>query len=720
MHTQKKLTKKKKSEKRTASLPAAAMPPDKGLIARVRTEQALWVLRLLVRAGCHRALCRRSRWPDTDVSCALGLSRKLGGELNEERTAALLEGWLEAVEQDLPPHDELIWKNVELLGARLSLSKVAQELLYFAVVTEDDVAISECVRALGTVRANRLAQVLSQTLSIPAAEVRAELAPKAPLKAMGLARWEPNSMMSSDAAIEAPQYVRKALEARWEDADGLLSSFFVPASGTALVVEDFPHVRQDIDLLERGLRSALRTREPGVNVLIHGPSGTGKTELARLIATRVEARLYEVIVQDGDGDPADDAQRRANYGLCQRLLREAHDALVLFDEVEDILPRQSWNYHISTVQGGLKGWLNRTLETNASPTIWISNAVDHIDAAFIRRFDFTLELRSPPPKVRRKIFETYASDLDVSPGWLDRSARDDRVRPGHVQRAARFAKLARPEAGSEAEAIISRTLHAALRAEGLPEKHKTAPNDAGRYEPSFVNADQDLGKITQGLSRTRRGNLCLYGPPGTGKSAYAAHLAEKLGVALASYRASDLLDCWLGGTEQRIAEMFRSAREEEALLFLDEADSLLRSRERAKHSWELTQVNELLVQMETFEGIFVCATNLMDALDRAVLRRFALKVKLEALKPEQRWRMLVSVLRSAGKRAPRGRRALRLQQELGLLHTLTPGDYAAVVRKSRILGSEITAESVVDGVAQECKAKPESRGRVIGFGGVAR
>ena len=81
--------------------------------------------------------------------------------------------------------------------------------------------------------------------------------------------------------------------------------------------------------------------------------------------------------------------------------------------------------------------------------------------------------------------------------------------------------------------------------------------------------------------------------------------------------------------------------------------------------------------------------------------------------------MLVSGLRSAGKRALRGRRAVRLQKELGLLHSLTPGDYAAVVRKSRILGSEITAESVVDGVAQECKAKPESRGRVIGFGVMA-
>lgn len=52
--------------------------------------------------------------------------------------------------------------------------------------------------------------------------------------------------------------------------------------------------------------------------------------------------------------------------------------------------------------------------------------------------------------------------------------------------------------------------------------------------------------------------------------------------------------------------------------------------------WEVTQVNELLVQMETFPGIFVCATNLVDALDQASLRRFALKVEFLPLRTEQR------------------------------------------------------------------------------------
>jgi len=45
-------------------------------------------------------------------------------------------------------------------------------------------------------------------------------------------------------------------------------------------------------------------------------------------------------------------------------------------------------------------------------------------------------------------------------------------------------------------------------------------------------------------------------------------------------------------------------------------------------------VNELLTQMEAFDGIFVCTTNLMDKLDQASLRRFSFKIRFDVLKPE--------------------------------------------------------------------------------------
>ncbi len=85
---------------------------------------------------------------------------------------------------------------------------------------------------------------------------------------------------------------------------------------------------------------------------------------------------------------------------------------------------------------------------------------------------------------------------------------------------------------------------------------------------------------------------------------------------------------YVGQSEQNIARMFEQASQEDAVLVLDEADSLLRDRRGVNQSWEVTQVNELLMQMENFDGLFICSTNLMDDLDQASLRRFAIKVEV--------------------------------------------------------------------------------------------
>lgn len=72
---------------------------------------------------------------------------------------------------------------------------------------------------------------------------------------------------------------------------------------------------------------------------------------------------------------------------------------------------------------------------------------------------------------------------------------------------------------------------------------------------------------------------------------------------------------------------------DDSVLLLDEADSFLRDRTSAQRSWEVTQVNELLTQMERFEGLFICSNNLIDRLDSASIRRFDFKIMLSYLKP---------------------------------------------------------------------------------------
>lgn len=154
--------------------------------------------------------------------------------------------------------------------------------------------------------------------------------------------------------------------------------------------------------------------------------------------------------------------------------------------------------------------------------------------------------------------------------------------------------------------------------------------DARDFAPELVNCEHDLAVLTERLTRpgaSRQWSLRLYGAPGIGKSQFARYLAMRLGMEVVQKRASDLLSCWLGDSEKRIAAAFREARTRRTMLVIDEADSLLSDRREARHSWEVSQVNEMLTWMEHHPLPFICTTNLMDRLDQASLRRFSLKLR---------------------------------------------------------------------------------------------
>ena len=209
---------------------------------------------------------------------------------------------------------------------------------------------------------------------------------------------------------------------------------------------------------------------------------------------------------------------------------------------------------------------------------------------------------------------------------------------------------------------------------------------------------------------TSAGALCFYGAPGTGKTALAHYIAKEIELPLMVKRASDIVSPFVGETEQRIALMFRQAQQDGAMLLLDEADSFLAERQSAKNSWEVTAVNEMLTQMERFDGLFICSTNLMQRLDAASLRRFALKIKFDYLKPEQRWQLFLAHTKKIS-----SAQESKCREQLNQLNNLAPGDFATVRRQAALLGITLTAEELVKRLTQECKNKAGNSNRPIGF-----
>ena len=139
-----------------------------------------------------------------------------------------------------------------------------------------------------------------------------------------------------------------------------------------------------------------------------------------------------------------------------------------------------------------------------------------------------------------------------------------------------------------------------------------------------------------------------------------------------------------------------------AFLIFDEADSLLRYRGAAQHSWEITQVNEMLTWMERHPYPFACTTNAPELLDGASARRFLFKVRFLP--------MTASQISEAFRRAFRAEAPNFI---LGL-DGLTPSDFATVARKSSVL-DQSDPQLLARWLEAEALAKPDAGRRKIGF-----
>lgn len=356
-------------------------------------------------------------------------------------------------------------------------------------------------------------------------------------------------------------------------------------------------------------------------------------------------------------------------------------------------------------------FINNLLETNPVPAIWVSNEIGHIDKAYLRRFDFSFEMAVPPLSVRRKILQGYLKHQPISDETLSYLSQQEELSPAQIEKASKVVNLACSRA-SEREETLRFVIDNSMT---LLEQEKTdhvLNFTECSYRLDYLNPDCDVTQLVTQIKRSKHasGALCFYGAPGTGKTALAHYLAREVELPILARRASDVLSSYVGETEQKIAAMFKQAKQENALLLLDEADSFLSERKAARTSWEVTAVNEMLTQMERFDGLFICSTNLMQKLDEASLRRFALKIKFDYLRPEQRWRLFVEQARRI-----RRTHENQFRHTLNQLNNLTPGDFATVRRQSSLLGVSLTAADLLQRLQQECKNKRDAGSSPIGF-----
>ena len=604
---------------------------------------------------------------------------------------------------------EKMQQNAAVLQECLRLSSFETDMLFFLLLIQANPLLKEVINFFDFTNRgiHMLGEMMAWLFDVSVTEVMKVISPEGRLVNCGVLTL--NSYPSDDAQDlfevfhnnDLNQYIWGTVTKK-----KLFSQYLIQTEPSVLSLKDFNFLPAIPNIILPFLKQNASNPRKGVNILLYGPPGTGKTELSRLLAKESGLKAFEPSLSTS-GKSSESTSRWKNWQVASSLLSSSSDSLLAVDEAADLFNegiQKSYNFRTN------KAFINKCLEENQTPTIWMTNSIAGLDPAMIRRFTFVLEVANPPLRALKDItHQKLGKFLDEKE--LTRLTKSNFLSPGLITQVAEiletFSKTSMKLSSKVAMEIITEK----LKAQGLPKLPPIENNQSYLYDPDLTNSMLELKKIAEGVKRAGSAKICIYGPPGTGKTAYAKWLAKYLEKPLIVRKASNLLNCYLGETEKIIAQAFEDAQRDDAVLLLDEIDSFLRDRTLSSHSWEVTQVNELLTQIENFEGVFIATTNLIDLLDPAALRRFDLKTKFDFLKPEQAKKLFKkysSQLRLQGSLA-------EVLAALEDLEKLTPGDFAAVYRQFKFR-TEKTKKAFLEALKDEVRIKGNGGAvRKIGF-----
>lgn len=654
----------------------------------------LWILRAIFRAGGEREFLR-CRYDNVLEFLGVHSSEPTSQDIEalKNRLDVLEKAKISCELKDLE-------HNLNLLQLNLGLNDAEKTILRFVAIMFNYEVVSDACELIGDLNSRQAVKALSQILNLNSSDVQNAFRKDGIFAKTSIIKLDSYGRnLRSKIDVLNGEFV-EALFTKCESINEVFASAIKPCSETNLTLKNYTHVKEDMQILVSFLKNAILKKQKGVNILLYGSAGTGKTELSKVIASELNLKLYEVAYADESGY-ANELERIRSYCLAQNVL-QAGSNLLMYDEAEDVFNTRNEEKR----QYG-KAFINRSLETNEVPTIWITNNIYCMDEAVVRRFNLAIELGVPNENMRARIIKEYSVNL-IDNKLIKKLAKNQHVAPAVVSNASLVvSNLNARDKNKAFERVISNTLKA--QGYGEIEKDKSSDDLPSSYDPNFVNSNCDLNELMKGIKESKSARVCLYGVPGTGKSAYAKFIAKSLRKPIIIKKGSDLLSMWVGGTERNIADAFEEAKNKKAVLVFDEVDSFLQDRSGASRSWEITQVNEMLVQMESFDGIFIATTNLIDNLDKASLRRFDLKLEFGYLLPNQALNLFKK--ECALLKVKFEENAAKKVSNLGLL---APGDFASVRRQAKFRPIK-NGDDFYERLEQEVALKNEEKSARIGF-----
>ena len=475
------------------------------------------------------------------------------------------------------------------------------------------------------------------------------------------------------------------------------------------------------------LKRMLDAKPKKCNILLYGAPGTGKTSFARSLAKELGRTAWEIKQGDDDGKNMKSEARMVGIQVCNEQ-ESADESLMIVDEADELLRGGMTFLDLLFGGGGKsteKGVMNTLLDEMKIPAVWISNTrACMMDESVRRRFDYSICFEELNNAQRVSIWRNvvkkhglgeliseeqiadYAVKYATSAGGIS-TVLDNvkRLKPGKDKVDEVVATLMKPHCKLMEVKEENRFLPAkGYSLEGLNIKGKVGLEKVVKAVRNFMDASFSA----KGDDKPRM-NILMFGPPGTGKTEFVKYLGKELDRKVFVVKGSDLLSKYVGESEQNIAKAFRRAESEHAILFFDEVDGLVQARENARASWQVSQVNELLQQMENFDGVMIAATNFRKNLDPAIMRRFTFKLEFDYLDDAGK--------RSFFERMFKTSLTDTEYDELKEIQNLTPGDFRTVRQESFYLDEEQSNLDRIAALRDECALKSEREQKTarIGF-----
>jgi len=637
--------------------------------------------------------------PQVIITALTGKSYQTKGKTDDECLVEL-NNLLNKPEPNSLLNERLI-NNCHIICKALKLDETCEPLLQLSVLCSIHFALADFISNHLYYNTNRLNLLVSCALNMELLEIETAtlaisntgLFPNPCNEVIGIL-YLPKALVDNVVSLDASNFKE------------LVSGCFEVLPKSELSLNDYPHL--NLGYLTEFMKQAVNSKTSGVNILIHGESGVGKTELSKILAHYCRSSLMTVkpqgeqyqVKQDELTSELNTATLRLQYhGLLQAMLASEPNSILVIDECEDIFFAHFGEKKIS------KDRLHQILTDNALPTIWITNHIDQIEDSCIRRFSYVLEATTPPAAIKKQILSKPLKHLRVTPAFKESLSQIEDLTPAHVNQAANVARLINLT-GKKAELCITEHTQQTLTACGLSASKPTYQAEIP-FDKRFINLKGDMQSIDElikAVTDFHGTRALLFGVPGTGKSLLVNYLAESLEQPLITVKCSDVLGKYVGESEKNVARIFRQAREQNAILFLDEVDSLLSTRESLTNQFEKQLVNEFLQQIEQSELTIFAATNHTQMLDHAVLRRFDFKLTLDYLNQQQVLKLYQKVV---------GKISVTERQTLLKMKYLTGGDFAIVARRNRLSRKALTNVQNIQLLKEENDRKQKHQS--IGF-----